>query len=58
MALQEKNEVCGCGTGKQFSNCCGRFSSQRILNKLATYAATNNSKNKLIQRSLEFLGIV
>lgn len=55
MAVQGRNELCGCGRGKKFKKCCGRFTLPEILAKLAAYAAANKQKNKLIERSLKFL---
>lgn len=55
MAFQAKNETSGCGRGKQYGKCCGRFTSEEMLDKLANYAVANKRKNKLIQRSLKFL---
>lgn len=55
MALQGRNELCGCGRGKKYKKCCGRFTLQEMTAKLAAYAASNRQKNKLIERSLKFL---
>ena len=55
MATQGRNELCGCGRGKKYKKCCGRFTLQEMTAKLAAYAATNKQKNKLIERSLKFL---
>lgn len=55
MAIQGRNELCGCGRGKKFKKCCGRFTLEEMLAKLSAYAAANKQKNKLIERSLKFL---
>jgi hypothetical protein len=55
MALQGRNEICGCGRGKKYKKCCGTFTLQEMTAKLAAYAAANKQKNKLIERSLKFL---
>jgi hypothetical protein len=55
MALQGRNEMCGCGRGKKYKKCCGRFTLEELLTKLSAYAATNKQKDKLIERSLKFL---
>lgn len=55
MAIQGRNELCGCGRGKKYKKCCGRFTLQEMAAKLAAYAASNKQKNKLIDRSLKFL---
>lgn len=55
MATQGRNELCGCGRGKKYKKCCGRFTLQEMTAKLAAYAVTNKQKNKLIERSLKFL---
>lgn len=55
MAIQGRNELCGCGSGKKYKKCCGRFTLQEMTAKLAAYAAANRQKNKLIERSLKFL---
>ena len=55
MATQGRNELCGCGSGKKYKKCCGRFTLQEMTTKLAAYAAANRNKNKLIERSLKFL---
>lgn len=55
MATQGRNELCGCGRGKKYKKCCGRFTFQEMLTKLSAYAAANRQKNKLIERSLKFL---
>jgi hypothetical protein len=55
MATQGRNELCGCGRGKKYKKCCGRFTLQEMTAKLAAYTATNKQKNKLIERSLKFL---
>jgi hypothetical protein len=52
---QGRNEQCGCGRGKKYKKCCGRFTLEEMTAKLASYAATNRNKNKLIERSLKFL---
>ena len=55
MAIQGRNELCGCGRGKKYKKCCGRFTLQEMTTKLAAYAASNRQKNKMIERSLKFL---
>jgi hypothetical protein len=55
MATQGRNKICGCGSGKKFKKCCGRFTLEQISSKLAAFAAGNSQKNKLIERSLKFL---
>jgi len=55
MATQGRNELCGCGRGKKYKKCCGRFTLQEMLAKLSAYAVANKQKNKLIERSLNFL---
>lgn len=55
MATQGRNELCGCGRGKKYKKCCGRFTLSEMLGKLVAYAAANKQKNKLIERSLKFL---
>lgn len=55
MAIQGRNELCACGSGKKYKKCCGRFTLEEMTAKLAAYAAANKQKNKLIERSLEFL---
>lgn len=55
MANQRRNELCGCGRGKKYKKCCGRFTLEEMATKLAAYAASNKQKNKLIERSLKFL---
>jgi hypothetical protein len=55
MALQGRNEICGCGRGRKYKKCCGRFTFQEMLDQLSAYAAANRQKNKLIERSLKFL---
>jgi hypothetical protein len=55
MATQGRNELCGCGRGKKYKKCCGRFTLGEMTAKLAAYAAANKQKNKLIDRSLKFL---
>jgi len=55
MALQGRNEICGCGRGRKYKKCCGRFTFQELLYKLSAYAAANKRKDKLIERSLKFL---
>ena len=55
MAIQGRNELCGCGRGKKYKKCCGRFTLQEMTAKLAAYAAANKQKNRLIERSLKFL---
>ena len=55
MASQGRNELCGCGRGKKYKKCCGRFTLDELTAKLAAYAASNKQKNKLIERSLKFL---
>jgi hypothetical protein len=55
MATQGRNELCGCGRGKKYKKCCGRFTLDELTAKLAAYAASNKQKNKLIERSLKFL---
>lgn len=55
MATQGRNELCGCGRGKKYKKCCGRFTMDEMTAKLAAYAAANKEKNKLIERSLKFL---
>ena len=41
--------------GRKYKKCCGRFTLEEMTAKLAAYAAANKQKNKLIERSLEFL---
>src|SRR5947209_7085089 len=55
MAPQARNQKCGCGSGEKLKKCCGRFTLEQVSSKLAAFAAGNNQKNKLIERSLEFL---
>ena len=55
MAILGRNELCGCGRGKKYKKCCGRFTLREMLAKLSAYAAANKQKNKLIERSLKFL---
>lgn len=55
MATQGRNELCGCGRGKKYKKCCGRFTLQDMTAKLAAFAAANKQKNKLVERSLKFL---
>lgn len=55
MATQGRNELCGCGRGKKYKECCGRFTLEEMMSKLSAYAAANKQKNKLIERSLKFL---
>jgi hypothetical protein len=55
MARQSRNDRCGCGSGKKFKKCCGRFTLEQLSSKLAAFAASNNQKNKLIEHSLKFL---
>jgi len=55
MALQGRNEMCGCGREKKYKKCCGRFTLEELLAKLSAYAAANKQKDKLIERSLRFL---
>jgi SEC-C motif len=55
MATQGRNELCGCGRGKKYKKCCGRFTLEEMTAKLAAYAAANREKNKLIERSLKLL---
>src|ERR1700758_5844362 len=55
MATQGRNELCGCGRGKKYKKCCGRFTLQEMTAKLAAYATANKQKNRLIERSLKFL---
>jgi hypothetical protein len=55
MATQGRNELCGCGSGKKYKKCCGRFTLKEMTAKLAAYAVANKQKNKLIERSLKFL---
>jgi hypothetical protein len=44
-----------CGRSKKYKKCCGRFTLEEMMSKLSAYAAANKQKNKLIERSLEFL---
>jgi hypothetical protein len=55
MARQGRNEMCGCGRGKKYKRCCGRFTLPEMLARLSAYAYTNKEKDKLIERSLKFL---
>jgi hypothetical protein len=55
MVTQGRNELCGCGRGKKYKKCCGRFTLKEMTAKLAAYAAANRRKEKLIERSLKFL---
>jgi len=55
MALQRENELCGCGRGREYQKCCGRFTLQEMLEKLASCATSNKRRKKLIERSLKFL---
>jgi len=52
---QERNERCGCGSGKKHKKCCGRFSLHEMTAKLTAYVEANRRKDQLIRRSLRFL---
>ena len=55
MATQGRNELCGCGRGKKYKRCCGRFTLEEMMSKLSAYVAANRRKDRLIERSLDLL---